>query len=778
MRRLRAGLVLVCLTLSVRGVHAQDRQAGADPPMPDSEARLSLVLARNRPYSAPALQGWDTRLLELLAARRGLDAAAAALAEPFALTLDESRRLAGAWVDHWAVEHDRSLNGEQGVMTEAQRVALEDRAHDEIVALARPSQSPLLLASAIATDQRGCADSPLFATLAAGKPRAYAWQAIRQRPCPSWKLAFHRAHPDTVVGLWSIARGYPGEIGAPVRLALIEWLIERADHATSGRDGYLAGLEQIFVSTAFDSGLAAEGLARLDQMGRHAGTGAVAPLRIDDVSADEGSSLAPNLPLTAAAYLVAGDATNAARMLAEHEGRDLGRAAIDCRARPRGDDAAPCRAVDDGIRWQLVADLLDDSRADPFDLFASGEKTDAFDDSLLWLLLLQRRAAEPAYAGFRADLTWRADWRCDADCRALSAAVLALLPPPARERAAQLARRYERIAEPFLHRPLRTTRTVPGAVWHVERAMPSRAIEPGWLPYAGAVGTVDSYNVTRAERRGREVAALVVSWPFTGGGRRPSGGYWLWRSHDGGEAWDRPLYTGLQVNAPYEAVASPIPLVNGGRLTLAMRLRALAPSEYSFIRQPDIVLAEGPERIVEIDLRTLTRDGDGDGLTDILERRIGLNPGRADSDGDGLRDRDDPFPNVVQREASPRGQAMAAVLMSQFAVPAAAIPADTSPLIRQVLEESDAVDPWLAPQFLARLPPPIGAVTRMGAVLVYDDATADVPEFAHNRYGPLVLDRAGTRGFIRWDNGGAGGVLELTREGDHWVVSLGLLWEI
>jgi hypothetical protein len=48
------------------------------------------------------------------------------------------------------------------------------------------------------------------------------------------------------------------------------------------------------------------------------------------------------------------------------------------------------------------------------------------------------------------------------------------------------------------------------------------------------------------------------------------------------------------------------------------------------------------------------RDSDGDGLTDLLERRLGLDPARADTDGDGIGDAVDRAPNAQVRRAADR----------------------------------------------------------------------------------------------------------------------------
>jgi hypothetical protein len=60
------------------------------------------------------------------------------------------------------------------------------------------------------------------------------------------------------------------------------------------------------------------------------------------------------------------------------------------------------------------------------------------------------------------------------------------------------------------------------------------------------------------------------------------------------------------------------------------------------------------------------RDSDGDGLTDVVERRLRLDPGNPDTDGDGLRDAEDPAPNARLREPRDDEQAIAAAIFRQF----------------------------------------------------------------------------------------------------------------
>ena len=58
----------------------------------------------------------------------------------------------------------------------------------------------------------------------------------------------------------------------------------------------------------------------------------------------------------------------------------------------------------------------------------------------------------------------------------------------------------------------------------------------------------------------------------------------------------------------------------------------------------------------------LTKDTDGDGLTDVVERWVGLDPTKADTDGDGLLDGTDKNPLAAPHLMSDKGKAMQAAL--------------------------------------------------------------------------------------------------------------------
>jgi hypothetical protein len=88
----------------------------------------------------------------------------------------------------------------------------------------------------------------------------------------------------------------------------------------------------------------------------------------------------------------------------------------------------------------------------------------------------------------------------------------------------------------------------------------------------------------------------------------------LWIARRDGERWVEPLFTGVEGN---------------GR----------APNDWF-------------ERFVGASPRELARDSDGDGWTDLVEKRLGTDPRNPDTDGDGLPDSQDKNPLTAPRPIS------------------------------------------------------------------------------------------------------------------------------
>lgn len=149
-------------------------------------------------------------------------------------------------------------------------------------------------------------------------------------------------------------------------------------------------------------------------------------------------------------------------------------------------------------------------------------------------------------------------------------------------------------------------------------------------------------------------------------GEIPAFGVWLVRAQDG--VWAEPAYLGLQQHFPYVVTpASALPLVENGRLQIEVQVREIAPGSITF---PPVGLALARQEdgvVISRPLDEVFADSDSDGLTDIAEARLGLDPHSADSDGDGRPDGVDPAPlTVASGPASPARRTLALAILQQL----------------------------------------------------------------------------------------------------------------
>jgi len=126
-------------------------------------------------------------------------------------------------------------------------------------------------------------------------------------------------------------------------------------------------------------------------------------------------------------------------------------------------------------------------------------------------------------------------------------------------------------------------------------------------------------------------------------------GYWIAQSLDSGRTW-QAYYTGITEDYGLTAkVSSKLPLVVGDSVVQFEAVRRI--TDESTIILPQItpvrkVLLED-SLLAVIPLRLLKMDSDHDGLTDIVEEKMLLNPWSADTDGDGQSDSTDPNPRFA-----------------------------------------------------------------------------------------------------------------------------------
>lgn len=180
---------------------------------------------------------------------------------------------------------------------------------------------------------------------------------------------------------------------------------------------------------------------------------------------------------------------------------------------------------------------------------------------------------------------------------------------------------------------------------------------------------VPSHAVLRHEglspsERNKDGAVLYETARYDLPGEIPAYGLWMSLRHD--NAWGPELYLGLQQHFPYVATAgSRLPLINrddpaNPRLQVEVRVEEIDPKTITF---PPVGLSFAREAgglYLDIPLAAVTQDGDGDGMTDIEEAKLGLKPDQKDSDGDGVDDGFDPMPLTAYRAATDEATALVA----------------------------------------------------------------------------------------------------------------------
>lgn len=173
----------------------------------------------------------------------------------------------------------------------------------------------------------------------------------------------------------------------------------------------------------------------------------------------------------------------------------------------------------------------------------------------------------------------------------------------------------------------------------------------------------------RLERNGEEVAGIAISAALDPVGELGRGAYWVLHSTDGGRTWDAPLYTGLRESAPYLVPpASKLPLIHGDHLEVEVEVHELDPSSITFPPVALRTLREEKGLFLEMSWQALRHDSDGDGLTDLMEERLGTDPNAADSDGDGMSDARDGLPLVpLGAGRTPEAEVLAHVLKGFYA---------------------------------------------------------------------------------------------------------------
>jgi hypothetical protein len=162
---------------------------------------------------------------------------------------------------------------------------------------------------------------------------------------------------------------------------------------------------------------------------------------------------------------------------------------------------------------------------------------------------------------------------------------------------------------------------------------------------------------------GARAVAVALSREVDPRGEVSAGGYVVYLSDDAGKSWRGPLHTGFAAGFPfYLRPASTAKVFDGDVLQLPVDVREIDRASIGFPPVGLRTLREERNRLVRIPIAALEKDSDGDDLTDLLEERLGTDPNRADTDGDGVPDAWDPLPLEKGAGDASGGRFAAAVL--------------------------------------------------------------------------------------------------------------------
>ena len=292
----------------------------------------------------------------------------------------------------------------------------------------------------------------------------------------------------------------------------------------------------------------------------------------------------------------------------------------------------------------------------------------------------------------------------------------------------------------------------------------------------------EGFEPVRIERDGARVVAISLSQNYDPTGEVSGGGYWVHLSDDGGKTWRRPLYTGLADRFPYVVLPdSKLPLIDGGTLDIAVEIEEL---DLNSITYPPVALRtkrQAKGLYLKAPISELSRDSDGDGLTDIAARHLLL----------GLRSPGSATPMRVGQSSaktcptaiSPDQQAMVALLDRIFSTHTGAI---IEPVNRDLTNSQSAIlsevmaaarrDPNSRdrPIFILGDPKDFACLHTDRLMIVYSQNDIDrlsrmTPDFHAVSLTPIVFNRAHDRGYVSWSTGWSGGTARLTKSGSSWI---------
>lgn len=665
----------------------------------------------------------------------------------------------------------------------------------------------------------GNCDDPGFAAISAAAPDKVqaGWAIVRGSPCPALGFGALASPERRTTILLQLLLTY--EAHGIDALPIADWLLadgglSRVDSADAPR--LRTWLTRKLIGSLIGAGMHAEALARLDALDP-ATRGAVLqssmPLfaaNVDgaelSIDADEDSL---RLPL-AAAMALAGRKGEADALLQGDpvlaESPKLFGCLYDKQGQPatgRPGRDLPCglsrnhsdRRISNAIAYGYIREAIDQTGADPYPLVELAAGYDRSGESSGVMVTLRcRLLADPQYAtlcrdarrGAARDLLAPADrddysrkraepvstalagaalpgWNAiTAHYEALRVAALVAFTDPGIEphRIAWSERpAVEPDPSPFAERSLPPElRSSPGT--KVKDATWPR----GWAPLPRG------FESLRTGEAGKLAVAVSASSRLDPSGEVGRGGYWVHVSRDGGKTWQAPLYTGLAAYFPYVVPSmSQLPLLDGETIRLEVAVDLLDTRSITY---PPVGLRtrrSARDLYLELPLAALQADGNDDGLTDIAAHHLLLDsapplaPFVVGSDLASCPAKGTPASELrarlLQRLIGGRQEAAVLEPINR--------PADS--LIGFGWARSPEAK--TGPLFIKGTAADFACMRLPFPALAYGEAGEEAlqrksPDFRLLELPPMIMNRAGTRGFAVWSFGWTGGTTLFVQEPD------------
>lgn len=759
---------------------------------------------------------WDKSVREVLKTSESPVVAVQVLSSRYNKSPEVIAKLVELWAETTILSWKKTSEASQ----EKEHRLLDAR----FIALAKATRrDPLVsvVAAEAITNINRC-NAETYRALVGAKPdAATAWSIADIGYCTNWLLGFSKLHPEKAAAIL-VRLAKDGELARPESLALQAYLAGNAlqDHVTPGDYELLRNFFAArYIDGLFDIGLVQEGLVFFDALPEQRRRALMGPGGTIDLSvavdglAIRDKAMIPNLTSDlAAARYVLGNSQGSSEVGSFASQLEASRAQLRCwhdyvpRDQGGNDD---CHSKEFLGKVALLDVAVFTPLTDPYDFLEYyygdqlGGEASPTRGSGLWTQVLCKRLGTGRYASIcekareflepwgsdrsaipwdavnekAAHTTFRAVAGSSVTARAddLEVEITAAVgpkPKAASSRASEdsidpLPSPFEELSLPTSMRTARLSKQTKSTQWPA-------TFTP--LP-AG-------YSPVRVERAGERVVAISASQNLDPSGEVSAGGYWVHLSHDGGRSWDDPLYTGLAERFPYVVREySKLPLFDRDTLNVEVEIEQLDTASITY---PPVGLRSkrrATNRYLRIPIATLREDSDGDGIPDIVENHLLLDPHNPDSDGDGIPDGLDTMPNVPRRsEEDPTQGAMAAVIEKMFDV-------QMGPIIEGIntADNSDRLANEFKtirmghtlslehPIFIEGNAADFAAFNPSRVVLVYNDRQLAhlqqmTPDFHAVSLSPSVLNDAKDRGYVIWNTGWAGGTFRLVREGQKWTV--------